>query len=151
MTSVVLVEDDARIRANLVFQLRQEGLEPRAEENAEAVLVELEDPERRELRSLCERLVVLGADRITVEQLPDVFGESRSVPPSRILALDEHATVLPFRQFKEASEKEYLEHVLARTGWNVSAAARLLGIQRSHLHQKLSRLGARRPEPECDR
>jgi transcriptional regulator of acetoin/glycerol metabolism len=36
--------------------------------------------------------------------------------------------------------------VLQRTNWNVSRAAELLDLQRTHLHQKISALGLRRPE-----
>jgi transcriptional regulator of acetoin/glycerol metabolism len=36
-------------------------------------------------------------------------------------------------------------HVLAREGWNLSAAARALGLRRTYLHAKLSALGISRP------
>jgi transcriptional regulator with GAF, ATPase, and Fis domain len=42
-------------------------------------------------------------------------------------------------------EREYLEDVLRRTSWNFAAAARLLGIQRTYLHQKAAALGIERP------
>jgi transcriptional regulator of acetoin/glycerol metabolism len=35
--------------------------------------------------------------------------------------------------------------VLERTGWNFTAAAALLGIDRTYLHQKAATLGLRRP------
>ena len=38
MTAILLVEDDPKIRANLLFQLRQEGWAPEALESAEAAL-----------------------------------------------------------------------------------------------------------------
>ena len=44
MTRALIVEDDAKIRANLIFQLREEGLEPRAVESAESALEILADP-----------------------------------------------------------------------------------------------------------
>jgi transcriptional regulator of acetoin/glycerol metabolism len=34
---------------------------------------------------------------------------------------------------------------LRRTSWNFAAAARLLGIQRTYLHQKAAALGIERP------
>jgi len=41
------------------------------------------------------------------------------------------------------AEKETIRSVLERNGWNVSAAARALGMDRTHLHKKMSQLGLR--------
>ncbi|MCP4560795.1 MAG: response regulator, partial [Bosea sp.] len=41
MSSVLIVEDDGKIRANLLFQMREAGLSPTAMENAEAALARL--------------------------------------------------------------------------------------------------------------
>jgi two-component system nitrogen regulation response regulator NtrX len=49
------------------------------------------------------------------------------------------------RELKARVEREYVETVLQRTRWNVSAAARLLDVQRTYLHQKVRALGTRRP------
>lgn len=40
--------------------------------------------------------------------------------------------------------------VLRHTDWNVTAAARLLGLQRTYLHRKMTDLGAERPGPDDD-
>jgi len=53
---------------------------------------------------------------------------------------------LTLRELRTQCEKEYIESALRKTSWNVSAAARLLDIQRSYLHQKISDLGIRRPQ-----
>ena len=42
MSRVLIVEDDPKIRANLLFQLRQEGLAPEAVESAEGALARLD-------------------------------------------------------------------------------------------------------------
>jgi len=106
----------------------------------------------RELRNVCERLVVLGSDPLTPDQLPaDVF-RSGLVPeggwlrPARIGSGD----VVPFRRFKAECEREYIEAVLQRTGWNVAAAARALGLQRTYLHAKAVALGIVRPDRPVD-
>lgn len=44
----------------------------------------------------------------------------------------------------EAS-KEYIEAVLRRNNWNVTRAAELLDVQRTHLHQRVAALGIVRP------
>ena len=48
----------------------------------------------------------------------------------------------------QPASQQYIERVLQRTGWNVAAAARLLEIQRTYLHQKLVALGSQRPGTE---
>jgi DNA-binding NtrC family response regulator len=65
-----------------------------------------------------------------------------------VIRLTERSRVLPLLTFKSQCEKEYIEMVLQRTNWNVSRAAELLDIQRTHLHQKMTALGIRRPETE---
>jgi DNA-binding NtrC family response regulator len=102
----------------------------------------------RELRNACERLVVLGSDPLTVEQLPvdilrnDGVAEGSWLRPTRLSSGD----IVPFQRFKVECQREYLEAVLQRTGWNVSTAARLLDLQRTHVHAKLVALGLARPE-----
>jgi two-component system, NtrC family, nitrogen regulation response regulator NtrX len=106
----------------------------------------------RELRNVAEQMSVFATDPITVEQLPSAIvaydkeqGEERGEEIG-VLRLTERARVLPLQTFKSQCEKEYIEMVLQRTNWNVSRAAELLDIQRTHLHQKMTALGIRRPE-----
>ena len=108
----------------------------------------------RELRALCERLTILGAGPITAKNLPEPYGSQPSQGPSES-GLQGGAPganmffspeqPLELREFRNLAEKRYIESVLEHTGWNVTAAAKLLGIQRSHLHQKLTDLGSKRP------
>jgi two-component system nitrogen regulation response regulator NtrX len=100
----------------------------------------------RELRNLCERLVVFGVDPITADQLPSAFFQEIPAPETGLFRLHEPQRIVPWRDFKAESEREYLETVLRRTGWNFAAAARLLDIQRTYLHQKATALGIERPE-----
>ncbi|HEV2851284.1 MAG TPA: sigma-54 dependent transcriptional regulator [Thermoanaerobaculia bacterium] len=104
----------------------------------------------RELRNLCERLVVFGADPLTPEDLPSAFFESASAPAPETGLLLSPATlpIVPLRDFKAQCEREYIESVLRRTRWNFTAAARVLDVQRTYLHQKVKVLGIRRPGAE---
>jgi two-component system, NtrC family, nitrogen regulation response regulator NtrX len=103
----------------------------------------------RELKALAERLVVFGGDPITAERLPpSLRGEAPSETAGDDGAGDE--PVLPLRDFRARAERRYVEGVLARTGWNFTAAARLLGLERTYLHQKAAQLGIRRPRPDGD-
>jgi two-component system nitrogen regulation response regulator NtrX len=99
----------------------------------------------RELRNVAERLSVFGADPITVDQLPSAVVSRRGVTESGIVRIAETAPVLPLRAFKAQCEKEYIEAVLRRTNWNITRAAELLQIQRTHLHEKIAALGIVRP------
>ena len=98
----------------------------------------------RELRNIAERMVIFGRDPLTVDQIP----ASLSMTSSASVGLLNPARLTPFaplREFKQQCEKEYLEMVLHHTNWNVSEAARILGVQRPHLHQKLNQLAVARP------
>ena len=98
----------------------------------------------RELRNVAERLSVFGTNPVTADQLPS----SVATPgggESGLLRVAETAPVLPLREFKAQTEKEYIESVLRRTNWNVTRAAELLDIQRTHLHEKIATLGIVRP------
>ena len=99
----------------------------------------------RELRNLAERLVVFGAEPITVDQLPSAFFQPTPAPETGLLRPVEARPVLPLREFRAECEREYIESVLRRTDWNFAAAARLLEIQRTYLHQKVAALGIERP------
>jgi two-component system nitrogen regulation response regulator NtrX len=101
----------------------------------------------RELKNLCERLVVFGADPLTAADLPAAFfrpARTEEIPETGLLRL-EAWPALPLRDFRVQCEREYVEAVLRRTDWNFAAAARLLGIQRTYLHQKVAALGLERP------
>jgi DNA-binding NtrC family response regulator len=89
----------------------------------------------RELRNVAERLSVFGTDPITVDQLPSSSG---------IVRIADAGPVIPLREFKAQSEKEYIEGVLRRTNWNVSRAAEILDIQRTYLYEKMNALGIRK-------
>jgi DNA-binding NtrC family response regulator len=102
----------------------------------------------RELRNLCERLVIFGSDPLTVDELPSPFFAGHGGPETGLVRLGALPT-MTLRDFKAQCEKEYVESVLRRTRWNVAAAARLLEIQRTYLHQKIASLGLRRPPGEA--
>jgi DNA-binding NtrC family response regulator len=101
----------------------------------------------RELRNLAERLSIFGTDPLTVDQLPTAIAASVDEETEiGVIRLAAGAAILPLRRFKSQCEKEYIESVLQRTNWNVSRAAELLEVQRTHLHQKMTSLGVGRPQ-----
>ncbi len=70
----------------------------------------------------------------------------RSAPPlpTQNLSLD-----LPLRDARDAFERVYFEHHIAKEGGNISRVAESVGLERTHLYRKLKQLGirlARKPE-----
>jgi DNA-binding NtrC family response regulator len=61
--------------------------------------------------------------------------------PLRIDAVE----ALTLRELRSVCERQYVLHVVERSGWNLAEAARRLGLQRSYLHAKLAALGIERP------
>jgi two-component system, NtrC family, nitrogen regulation response regulator NtrX len=87
----------------------------------------------RELRNTVERVVIMHQpQRVALKDLP-AFGEEE--PP---------ASSYRFPSFKEASDayhREFIQRKLDEAGGNVSRAAELMGIDRSHLYRRMRALG----------
>jgi two-component system nitrogen regulation response regulator NtrX len=87
----------------------------------------------RELRNTIERMAILTAgDRIPVSSIPL---EIRMPSKPRLSGL---------QGTRDAAERDRIVHALEQTNWNVSSAARALGIERTHLHKRLKALGLSR-------
>jgi DNA-binding NtrC family response regulator len=94
----------------------------------------------RELENVIHRAVVLA--RGPVVQLQDVPIDVAMPETGSRLAED---TGLPLREACDQFERQYVLRVLERVGWNVSRAARLLGVHRNTVLVKLSAWGLQRP------
>jgi two-component system nitrogen regulation response regulator NtrX len=88
----------------------------------------------RELKNVIERMAILtpgerlGPDSVPLEiRLPEENGARSSVQDAR-----------------DAGEREHILRALDESGWNVSAAARALGLERTNLHKRIRALGIRR-------
>jgi two-component system nitrogen regulation response regulator NtrX len=87
----------------------------------------------RELRNAVERMAILSAgSRITFESVPM---EIRS--PDSPVAAGLHG-------IRDAAERSRIVEALEQTNWNVSGAARRLGIERTNLHKRIRALGLSR-------
>jgi DNA-binding NtrC family response regulator len=98
----------------------------------------------RELENEIERAVILTPDGEEIH--PQTF--------SLIGELDDPdgpaATVTPLKASRQAAESRLIQNTLQSHRWNVSAAARSLGISRVGLTRKLKLLGIHRPGMEPD-
>ncbi len=91
----------------------------------------------RELQNLVERVAILGqGETIEVDDLPV---EVRSAGRTHLAG--EFAGVVEYEHALAAFEKQYLAAVLHRAGGNMTAAARIAGLSRGHLHRKVKQLG----------
>jgi DNA-binding NtrC family response regulator len=94
----------------------------------------------RELENVIHRAVVLA--RGPVLHLQDVPLDVVMPETGPRLAED---TGLPLREALDQFERQYVLRVLERVGWNVSRAARLLGVHRNTVLAKLAAWGVQRP------
>ena len=89
----------------------------------------------REVRNVVERLMIMVAgDEIDTASLNLPSGGAPAEPDLGFTTL---------REARERFERRYVERVVAACGGNMSQAARLLGLERSHLYRKRRALGLR--------
>ena len=95
----------------------------------------------RELRNLVERLVILTpGDRI------DASAVARCLTPVNVSTAGTASAVGPLRDQVTEFEKRAIVQSLERNGWQMTAAAAELGLERSHLYKKLKALGIQKAE-----
>jgi two-component system nitrogen regulation response regulator NtrX len=86
----------------------------------------------REIRNVVERLMIMVPED---EILPQHLHVRAAEPPA---AWSGELTTL--KEARERFERRYVEHVLDAYGGNMSQAARILGLERSHFYRKLRSL-----------
>jgi two-component system nitrogen regulation response regulator NtrX len=88
----------------------------------------------RELRNTVERMAILASgDVLTMDAIP-----------SEIRIQPESASRSVLHETRETAERERIRKALEDTDWNVSAAARILNIERTNLHKRMRSLGLER-------
>jgi DNA-binding NtrC family response regulator len=94
----------------------------------------------RELRNVCERLVILCADKITEEDVQQYV----TMPITKKSTTDIFEQFKDFHEFKEHFERLFIQHRLKANDWNISKTADELNIQRSHLYNKIEKFELKR-------
>jgi DNA-binding NtrC family response regulator len=98
----------------------------------------------RELRNIIERLVIMSpGDMIDTGQVSLLSGLT-SAQKSEIGDIVNTSTT--FQDFKDKAEKLFIQKQLERYNWNITKAAEMLEIQRSHLYTKMRKYGLMRQE-----
>ena len=88
----------------------------------------------RELRNVVERMAILApGDTIEASAAPAEIRMSRAAAPRGNL-----------RETRESAEREHILRALQESEWNVSGAARSLGMERTNLHKRIRALGIER-------
>jgi two-component system nitrogen regulation response regulator NtrX len=88
----------------------------------------------RELRNTVERMAILSRGS----------GIGASAVPVEIRIARSSRAQGNLRQAKESAEREHILKALEETQWNVSGAARALGMERTNLHKRIRALGLAR-------
>jgi two-component system nitrogen regulation response regulator NtrX len=88
----------------------------------------------RELRNVVERMAILShGDLLNAGAIPlELKLQRESGPRSSV------------QEARESAEREHVLRALEESGWNVSSAARALGMERTNLHKRIRALGLAR-------
>ncbi len=96
----------------------------------------------RELHNVIERLLILSTGESVTARDVDRLVHSGGAGSNSLDALI--ARFDQFSDFRDEAEKVFIEHKLTQHDWNVSKTAEAIGIQRSHLYNKMNKYGIER-------
>jgi two-component system response regulator AtoC len=99
----------------------------------------------RELENVIHRAVVLALGPVI--QLQDV---PIDITMPETVRVPEEASATSLREACDQFERQYVLRVLERVYWNISRAARVLGVHRNTILTKLAAWGVRRPGSEAE-
>lgn len=98
----------------------------------------------RELRNVVERLLILSeGEMITADDVRAFVYASDRKRDSFSGIMDRFEQ---FADFRDEAERLFIERKLNENDWNISRTAESIGIQRSHLYNKMSKYGIERNE-----
>lgn len=98
----------------------------------------------RELQNVVERLIVLTADdEIRAEDVDRYVRPGAATADPLVNLLEQYDE---FGEFRDMAEKIFIEKKLDEFDWNVSRTAEAIGIQRSHLYNKMNKYGIARED-----
>ena len=88
----------------------------------------------RELKNVVERMAILtSGEEIGIDSVPVEIRRYRDTAPK--------STV---QEARESAERDHIVRALESAEWNVSSAARALGMERTNLHKRMRALGVTR-------
>jgi len=114
---------------------------PTVKNNALEMLINYDWPGNvRQLQNVIQRLIVLNSnDQISADDVQSALGGDINVQSKTASTLPDYFES-DMRQAKEQFEKAYLSYQLSKVDGNVSALAKNVGLERTHLYRKLKSL-----------
>jgi DNA-binding NtrC family response regulator len=114
----------------------------------------------RELKNAIERLAILAGPNITrkdIHQYIQPIGYDgqlddnlKAIIQPELHALQAALEENNFQRFKELSESIFVEIKLREHQWNIAKTAEVIGIQRSHLYNKIDRYQLSKPKQKSN-
>lgn len=98
----------------------------------------------RELHNVVERLLILSTGDLVQARDVDLYVRPGGAAANPLLGLMDRYE--DFTTFRDMAEKLFIEHKLDQYDWNVSRTAEAIGIQRSHLYNKMGKYGIERQD-----
>ncbi len=98
----------------------------------------------RELHNVVERLLILSEGESIVAQDVERYVQPSSTTADPVTGLLERYA--QFSDFRDMAEKLFIERRLEDNEWNVSKTAESIGIQRSHLYNKMNKYAIERDD-----
>ncbi|HEX4134692.1 MAG TPA: sigma-54 dependent transcriptional regulator [Bryobacteraceae bacterium] len=89
----------------------------------------------RELRNAVERMAILSPDDVLT---------TAAIPLELRMPQKNNGSRSSVQEARESAEREHVLRALEEAGWNVSSAARALGMERTNLHKRIRALGLAR-------
>ena len=97
----------------------------------------------RELQNTVERLIIMSpGEVIGMDELPENILRGAELAPRSFGGYNK------LKEFKEASEREFLLAKLRENNWNILKTARAIGTPRSNLYKKMKRYGLSPPSEQ---
>lgn len=96
----------------------------------------------RELQNAVERLGILTEDSIIDKEIVEEVLQSRDLNSNDLKSLADGTN--DFQDFKESAERLFLIKQLEKNDWNISQTAETIGIQRSHMYNKIKKYNIER-------
>jgi len=96
----------------------------------------------RELENLVERVALLSeSDEIQVEQMPEYLTQTPRIPTPRAIDMVLPSVGVDFNALVDDYENKLISTALSQTNGNKKAAAKLLGLNRTTLVEKIKKKG----------
>ena len=96
----------------------------------------------RELQNSIERLAIMSSDNEITEELINSIMKPASGKKANLSELA--GAENDFQLFKESAERLFLQQQLEKHDWNISQTAETIGLQRSHVYNKMKKYNIER-------